>query len=55
MTIVSRIEQGIHAWIEKSEKFDVYSQIDVQKMEYHQEMDVKALSKDAMKGGILPI
>lgn len=51
MAIVSGIEQGIHAWVEKSDNFDVYSIIDGEKLEFHQSMEVNKLRHIAEEGG----
>lgn len=52
MAIVSGIEQGIHAWIEKSDRFDIYSFIDNEKIEFHQNLEVKELRNVAIEGGV---
>lgn len=51
MAIVSGIEQGIHAWVEESDSFDVYSIIDGEKLEFHQNMEVSKLRYIAEEGG----
>lgn len=50
MSIVTGIEQGIHAWVEESDNFDVYSIINDEKLEFHQSMEVNKLRRIAEKG-----
>lgn len=50
MAIVSGIEQGIHATIEKAEKFEVVSEIDGHR-EFSSRMDVTELRNVAAEGG----
>lgn len=51
MAIVSGIEQGIHAWVEKSTEFEVVSLLDGEEKSYRQVMSVTELKKDAAEGG----
>lgn len=51
MAIVSGIEQGIHAWIEKSNEFEVISLLDDEKKEFRMELSVAELKKAAAEGG----
>ncbi len=41
MAIVSGIEQGIHAWIEKSGEFEVISDLPGEQLEFHEKMSVQ--------------
>lgn len=51
MAIVSGIEQGIHAWIEKSGEFEVISDLPGEQLEFHEKMSVQELRKTAAEGG----
>ncbi len=51
MAIVSGIEQGIHAWIEKSGEFEVISDLPGEQLEFHEKMSVQELRKTAVEGG----
>ena len=51
MAIVSGIEQGIHAWVEKSTDFEVYSKIDAEPRGLKEKMSVEKLRSVAEEGG----
>lgn len=51
MAIVSGIEQGIHAIVEKSTEFEVESFLGDETLHYKQKMNVADLRKDAEDGG----
>jgi len=51
MAIVSGIEQGIHAWAEKSDEFEVISDINGEHKEFLGKMSVSELRKTAAEGG----
>lgn len=51
MAIVSGVEQGIHAWIEKSEDFEVVSRLEEEEKAFKQPMSVTGLRKVAAEGG----
>lgn len=51
MAIVSGIEQGIHAWVEKSVDFEVYSSIDSGQRMLKEKMSVEKLRSIAEEGG----
>lgn len=51
MAIVSGIEQGIHAWIEKNNKFEVISELCGERKSFSMSMSVRELRKTAEEGG----